>query len=153
MNMITAREKLVAVVSTLATEKRLEIEQLKQEYCGLTRSDFIWHYLLQSFSTMGRASGMHGLIGNKNNYQQVTYNALAALSPDDRRTQVRHVCHEAGIRMPDKKAEYILKCFDHVNMLGGLERAKSTLLAQQGREAKIRFLETFPGKPLTREKD
>ena len=129
----------------MAAEKHNEIELLKQEYCGLSRSDFIWHYLLQSFSTMGRTSGWHGLIGNKNNYQRVTYNALVALSPEDRRVQVWQVCREAGIRMPDKKADYILGCFDYVNRLGGLEITKSTLLAQPGREAKIRFLQTFPG--------
>lgn len=139
------RNRLIEVVSTLAVEKRLDLEKLKQEQCGLDRSDFIWHYLLQSFSTMGRASGWHGLIGDKSNYQRVTYNVLAAFSPEERRTQVQRVCREAGIRMPDKKADYILRCFDYVKLLGGPEIAKAKLLAQPGREAKIHFLQTFPG--------
>jgi len=145
MDKITARNRLVAVVRALAAEKRSELERLKLEHSGIARSDFIWHYLLQSFSTMGRASGWHGLIGNKDNYQRVTYNVLAALSPEDRRMQVWRVCREAGIRMPDKKADYILGCFDYVKKLGGLETAKAKLLAQPGHEAKIRFLQTFPG--------
>jgi hypothetical protein len=145
MDKTSARNRLVAVVRTLAAEKHFELERLKKEHRGLARSDFIWHYLLVSFSTMGRASGWHGLIGNKNNYQRVTYNVLAALSPEARRSQVRQVCKAAGIRMPDKKADYILGCFDYIKQLGGPETAKAKLLAQPGRERKIRFLQTFPG--------
>jgi thermostable 8-oxoguanine DNA glycosylase len=145
MDKTSARNRLVAVVRTLAIEKKAELERLKQEHRGLTRSDFIWHYLLVSFSTMGRASGWHGLIGNKNNYQRVTYNVLAALSLEARRSQVRQVCKVAGMRMPDKKADYILGCFDYIKQLGGPEAAKAKLLAQPGREAKIRFLQTFHG--------
>jgi len=140
-----AHNLLVSIIGKLAKEKQYELEKLKQEYNGIARPDFIWHYLLQSFSTMGRAAGWHGLIGNKNNYNRVTYNVLAALSPAERETQVRQVCHEAKIRMPDKKADYILGCFDYVKQLGGLEAAKTKLLTQSGREAKICFLQTFPG--------
>jgi hypothetical protein len=56
MDKAAARNRLVAVVCTFAAEKRTELERLKQEYSGLARPDFIWHYLLQSFSTMGRAA-------------------------------------------------------------------------------------------------
>lgn len=59
--------------------------------------------------------------------------------------KVRQVCRASGIRMPDKKADYILRCFEHVTRLGGPEAAKAKLLAQSGREAKIAFLQTFPG--------
>jgi hypothetical protein len=145
MDTAAARNRLVAVVRTLAAEKRTELEQLKQEHSGLARPDFIWHYLLQSFSTMGRASGWHGLIGNKNNYQRITYKVLTALAPEARRTQVRQVCIAAKVRMPDLKADYILRCFEYVKQLGGPEAAKAKLLTQPGREAKIRFLQTFPG--------
>lgn len=140
-----ARKQLIAIVCGLAEKKRDVLENLKKESSGLERDDFIWHYLLQSFSTMGRASGWHGLIGNVKNYQRVTYSALSALSLQDRINQVRLVCNESGIRMPTKKAEYIIGCFNHVNSLGGLEAAKSKLLAKPGREGKIRFLQTFPG--------
>ncbi len=145
MEKTVARNRLIAVVRTLAAEKRSELERLKQEYSGLARPDFIWHYLLQSFSTMGRASGWHGLIGNKENYQRITYNVLAALAPEARKTQVRQVCLAAKVRMPDRKSDYILQCFDYIRQLGGPEAAKANLFAQPGREAKIRFLQTFPG--------
>lgn len=145
MDKATAKTRLVGVVRALAADKRTELERLKEEHTGLARPDFIWHYLLQSFSTMGRAAGWHGLIGNQENYRRVTYSALAALTPEARAAQVRQVCRTAGIRMPDKKAEYILGCFDYVSRLGGPEAAKAKLLAQPGREAKIAFLQTFPG--------
>ncbi len=145
MDTNAAHRRLVAVVRTLAAEKRPELERLKEEASGLVRPDFIWHYLLQSFSTMGRAAGWHGLIGNQNNYNRVTYSALASLTPTARKLQIQQVCRASGIRMPDKKADYIIGCFNHVQLLGGPDAAKARLLAERGREAKIRFLQTFPG--------
>ncbi|MGA8139649.1 MAG: hypothetical protein WB948_03115 [Desulfobaccales bacterium] len=145
MDKTAARNRLAAVIRNLVTEKRFELERLKQEHSGLARPDFIWHYLLQSFSTMGRASGRDGLIVNENNYQRVTYNVLAALAPEARGKQISEVCRAAKVRMPDKKADYLLRCFDYVRQLGGLDAAKTKLLAQKGREGKIRFLQTFPG--------
>lgn len=145
MNKDAAKTRLVAVVRALASEKRAEIERHKEDQAGLDRPDFIWHYLLQSFSTMGRASGWHGLIGNRDNYRRVTFVALARLTPKARAARVREVCRKAGIRMPDQKAKYIMGCFDHVTNLGGLKAAKAELLAQPGRNGKIEFLQTFPG--------
>ena len=145
MDTTAGRNQLIAVVRTLAAEQRAELERLKQEASGLSRPDFIWHYLLQSFSTMGRASGWHGLIGNQDNYRSVTYPVLTALSPEARKQQVKQICRVARIRMPDRKANFILACFDYVQQLGGPEKAKSRLLAECGRDAKIRFLQTFPG--------
>jgi hypothetical protein len=145
MNGNTAKSRLVSIVRALATEKRPELERLKQGYSDIARPDFIWHYLLQSFATMGRASGWRGLIGNQENYRRVTYPALAALTLEDRDSQVRETCRAAGIRMPDRKASFILGCFEHITKLGGVEAVKSKLLSLPGREAKIAFLQTFPG--------
>lgn len=47
--------------------------------------------------------------------------------------------------MPNRKAGFILDCFEHVRQLGGPKEAKAQLLAQIGCEAKIRFLDAFPG--------
>ncbi len=145
MNGITAKSRLVGVVRALATEKRSELERHKQGYSNIARPDFVWHYLLQSFATMGRASGWRGLIGNQENYRRVTYPALAALTPEARDSQVRETCRAAGIRMPDRKANFILGCFEHIAKLGGVEAAKAKLLSLPGRDAKIAFLQTFPG--------
>ena len=140
-----AQSRLLLAVETLAIEKRPELERLKRGRIGLKRPDFIWHYLLQSFATMGRASGSKGLIQNQNNYRRVTYGALSKLTPGRRRKEVHEVCHVAKIRMPDIKAQYILDCFDYVKRMGGPEKAKEVLLRQPDREAKIKFLKGFPG--------
>jgi hypothetical protein len=145
MNGITAKSRLATIVKALAAEKRPELERHKQGYSDIARPDFIWHYLLQSFATMGRASGWRGLIGNQENYRRVTYPALAALTAKARDGQVRETCRAAGIRMPDRKAGFILGCFEYITKLGGVEAVKAKLLSLPGREAKIAFLQTFPG--------
>jgi hypothetical protein len=145
MDKSAARDRFVQVVRDLAAEKATDLERLKEEASGLERPDFMWHYLLQSFSTMGRAAGWHGLIGRQANYDRVTYPVLAALTPVARRQQVEQVCRAAHLRMPDRKATFICACFDYLQDLGGPEAAKGLLLAQQGRDAKIRFLQKFPG--------
>jgi hypothetical protein len=145
MDKISAMNRIIAVIRPIAIEKRSILDGYKANEPDLARPDFVWHYLLQSFSTMGRASGWHGLIGNPANYRRVTYEALAALTPGAREAQVREVCRAAKVRMPDRKADFIIGCFEHVRQLGGPEAAKARLLAQPGRDSKIRFLMRFPG--------
>jgi thermostable 8-oxoguanine DNA glycosylase len=145
MKKSSARDRLLAIIRPLAAQKMREINRGKRNRGDLKRRDFIWHYLLQSFATMGRASGAKGLIKDQSNYQRVTYEALAALTPKKRERQVREACRAAKVRMPDLKARYILECFQYVETLGGPEKAKNLLLAQPGREGKIHFLRTFPG--------
>lgn len=52
-----AQNRLVAVIRRLAIEKRATLDRLKANYSDLARPDFLWHYLLQSFATMGRSAG------------------------------------------------------------------------------------------------
>ncbi len=145
MDIDIAHKILVLIARDLAQEKQSTLNKLKAEYNNLSRPDFLWHYLLQSFSTMGRASGWEGLIGNKNNYNKLRYEALAELTPSNRARIVEQTCRDAKIRRPSIKAGYILKCFDQVKSLGGPESAKKMLFAQEGRERKIRFLKRFSG--------
>jgi hypothetical protein len=139
------RNRLAGIAMTLAAEKRDVLDNMKAEHDQLERADFLWHYLLQSFATMGRASGWRGLIGNKDNYNKLRYETLAALSLSKRAMQVEQTCKAAKIRMPGVKARYILQCFEQVKTLGGPEGAKNRLLAQPGRDAKIQFLKSFSG--------
>lgn len=139
------REKLVAAAKTIAVAHHDYLEKMKAEHAQLERSDFLWHYLLQSFATMGKASGWTGLIGTPANYNRLRFEVLGRLAVPSRKQQVELVCREAKIRMPLKKAGYILACFKQVRDLGGPEAAKKALLAQQGRDAKIRFLKRFTG--------
>jgi thermostable 8-oxoguanine DNA glycosylase len=145
MPYLSSKEKLATIAKRLAAKYKSKLDQLKQEHKELSRPDFIWHYLLQSFSTMGRAAGWRGLIGNKENYSRITYDELEKLSPEEREQVVRKTCKAAKIRRPDKKADFILGCYTHIQNLGGLIKAKETLLAQNGREGKIQFLMGFPG--------
>jgi thermostable 8-oxoguanine DNA glycosylase len=139
------QELLVSALKEVANQKVDMLNEHKKGYDGLERPDFLWHFLLQSFSTMGRSSGWDGLIGNKTNYNQVTFQELDSLPEKEREEQVIAVCRKAKIRMPDQKAEYILKCFKQVKELGGPEAAKESLLSLKGRDLKIKFLRQFHG--------
>jgi hypothetical protein len=142
---MTTGNHLAIMARRLAAKHRAKLKQLKSEHAQLKRPDFLWHYLLQSFATMGRASGWRGLIGNKANYNKLRFETLVKLSPKARRVQVEETSHAAKIRMPSIKAKYILNCFKQVRELGGLKAAKTKLLAQSGRERKIAFLKSFSG--------
>lgn len=139
------RKGLATIARSCARKHAAELKRQKADNAQLQRPDFLWHYLLQSFATMGRAAGWKGLIGNKSNYDRVTYEALAALSPGDRRRQVEETCRAAKIRMPSIKAKYILGCFETVRAMGGPGAAKEALLRQPGRDGKIRWLKELPG--------
>lgn len=141
----SAQARLAKVIKSLSKSKKSELDKLKANYADLERPDFLWHYLLQSFSTMGRSSGWYGLIGNKNNYNRVTFEAIKGIPAENRQTEVSKVCRTARIRMPDKKAQYIIGCFKYVTELGGPVAAKAALLSKRGRDAKIQFLKAFPG--------
>lgn len=145
MDTSNAQSRLADVIRSLATEKKSVLDQKKAGRIGLERPDFIWHYLLQSFSTMGRAAGWDGLIGNNKNYRRVAYEVIKALPPAQRLPHIQLVCQQAKIRMPNRKAEFILGCFYRIETLGGLGLVKAQLLATPGREAKIQFLDAFPG--------
>ena len=94
---------------------------------------------------MGRSAGWHGLIGNRANYNRITFPALEALPAYKRLQVAREVCRAAKVRMPERMGNFILGSFERVRGLGGPEAAKADLLAQPGREAKIRWLKAMPG--------
>ena len=131
MDTAVAQTRLVAVVRQLAVEKRADLDKHKENHADIALPDFLWHYLLQSFATMGRSAGWHGLIGNRSNYDRVKYPALQALPAADRRRVAREVCWAAKVRMPDRKGDYIVGCFDRVSGMGGPEAAKAQLLTRQ----------------------
>lgn len=63
----------------------------------------------------------------------------------DRLREACEVCRAAKVRMPDRKGHFIVGCFDRIRGMGGPEAAKDQLLAQRGRESKIRWLKEMPG--------
>jgi hypothetical protein len=144
-NLALVRRQLSNIVRSLANEKHEKLEQLKSECSQLNRPDFIWHYLLQSFATMGSVRGWDGLIGNSENYRKVTYEALDQLSPEDRLFVLEETLRKAKVRMPAKKACWLNQNFEYINKMGGLAAVNSRLLNTPGRVQKIEFLKSFTG--------
>jgi len=139
------RTRLAAVLRGLAMEKADTLAKLKANHRDLSRPDLVWHYLLQSFSTMGRAAGWHGLIGNHDNYAKVTFDALSVLNAKKRLARLDKTLRAAKVRMPGQKAERLANCFDRINELGGLSESRRQLLEAPGREGKLQFLMQFKG--------
>jgi len=74
------RRALVGSLKRLTPEMEETLRKNKAEGSkGMERPDFVWHFLLQSFATMGRSSGWDGLIGDRANYERVTFEALSRL--------------------------------------------------------------------------
>lgn len=144
-SMQESKESLVQVAKLVMDWHRGRIEHMKQRESDLQRDDFVWHYLLQSFSTMGRSTGWLGLIGTPENYNAVRYEYLQSLTKRSRLAHLKKICRKAKVRMPDKKAGFIAACFIKLEAEGGYLRAKEHLLAQQGTKAKIKYLKSFPG--------
>jgi hypothetical protein len=71
------REKLSLAARMLGSLKRPLLESQKAHYADLQRDDFLGHYLPQSFATLGGVSGWDGLIGNEDNYRQMSYDFLS----------------------------------------------------------------------------
>lgn len=123
---------------TLRTRKEEGLEQRD-------RPDFIWHSLLQSFATMGNARGWDGLVGNKANYNLVTFEALSGLDSVERLKRLDKVLRASKVRMPGKKAAWLGLNHEMIVEMGGPEETRRQALAQDGRELKIAFLKRFPG--------
>jgi thermostable 8-oxoguanine DNA glycosylase len=137
--------KVAEVARQLAVEKKARLDHLKAKHSDCERSDFLWHYLLQSFATMGGSAGWAGLIGNKANYSSVTFKAVENLPASDRNREILKVCRAAKLRWPERKAGYIVSAHDRIRSLGGLDAANKKLFAAHGREAKMKFLKSFTG--------
>ena len=112
---------------------------------ALERLDFVWHFLLQSFATMGNSRGWDGFIGNRDNYRRVTFEALSTLDRTERLKTLDEVLRAANVRMPGKKAVWIDLNHEMIAEMGGPKEAKKQALGQHGMEAKITFMKRFHG--------
>ena len=137
--------RIAEVARALASERKDWLEQKKSKHADVARPDFLWHYLLQSFATMGASSGWAGLIGDKLNYAKVTFEVLEGLGEAERKRQVLQTCRDAKLRWPERKARFIVDGLQRVSDLGGLPAATKRLFDAPGREAKMKFLKTFTG--------
>ncbi len=140
------RRALVDALKSPTPEMRETLRVLKEGgRKELERPDFVWHLLLQSFSTWGGSRGWEGLIGTKENYDRVTFEALSRLAPGDRYGVVLEVLRTAKVNRPKNKAGLLVRNHDLIDKMGGPEEAKRLALAQEGREAKMAFMRRFYG--------
>jgi hypothetical protein len=139
------REKLISLLKNVPGYMTKRLNELKAECIGLERNDFIWHYILQSFSTMGNSRGHAGLILNKNNYNQVTFEAVKDLNPESRLAHFDSILRRAGVRMPRQKAQWLNTNYEKIVAFGGLKETKKIALEQNGTQAKIDFMTKFSG--------
>jgi hypothetical protein len=140
------RRALVDALRSPTPEMRATLRVLKEKGSReLERPDFVWHLLLQSFSTWGSSRGWEGLIGNEENYQRVTYETLSRLGPQARLRELGEVFRRARIRFAPTKARLMARNFDLIAEMGGPEEARRLALALEGREAKMIFMRRFWG--------
>jgi len=143
---VDKREQLVRILRKPKPTMRDRLEQYKRDGAReLDRPDFLWHFLLQSFATMGNSRGWQGLIGNQARYVRVTFEALAPLSPADRVARLEETLAAAGVRMTKKKARWLAENFTKIEAMGGLAAAKREALAQSDASGKIAFMKQFAG--------
>lgn len=139
------KKEFINRVKYITKREKNKLEELKSNHSDLKREDFLWHYLLQSFSTMGNSRGWYGLIGNIDNYNQLKFEFLGTVDDANRFEHIRAICWRAKIRMPDQKAEFINNCYNKIKDFGGPRKAKDILLNKEGRNNKIKFLKEFSG--------
>ncbi len=141
------RKKLIDLLKYPMQDMKTKLAKLKQDgQLGLSRKDFIWHYILQSFATWGRSKGFAGLIENKDNYNKITYEALERFSNDESRLkQIEETLNAANIRYSQRKAQFLLINYCLIKEMGGLEATKRKGLETAGKAEKIKFLHQFKG--------
>jgi hypothetical protein len=146
MNEGLKRLALVESLKVITPEKMDEMLGSREaDHEALERPDFVWHFLLQSFATMGNSRGWDGLIGNRDNYGRVTFEALYALDRTERLNRLDEVLRAANVRMPGKKAVWLDHNYEMITEMGGPEEARRQALAHDGMEAKIAFMKRFHG--------
>lgn len=142
---MSVKKKLARIAKQLAKLKTDYLSKGKAKESEIKKENIVWHLLLQSFSTMGKSSGWHGMIGNKENYNELIYDKIKSMKAKERLPHLDRICRAAKVRMPQQKAGYILGCFNKIEEEGGLIAVREKLLNKGGREEKVKYLKSFPG--------
>lgn len=140
-------DRLVKFLTNLPSDMRGKLEELKKDGSEQAkRSDFLWFILLQSFSTMGNSRGWHGLIGVKENYNRIAYDyVMSEVDKEKRLTHFDMVLRDAKVRMPTKKAEWLVSNLNRIEAYGGIINANKIAFSKNGCEEKIKFIKEFDG--------
>src|SRR5690348_9148180 len=141
-----ARERMIAVVKSVAAKHRDKLAEIQSKAAKVLQcEDWLWESLLLSFATMGRSAGAV-LVRDRELHNKVMYKSLAKLPRNERKRLLKTTLRAAKlVRMPDKKANWLFDAFERISEMGGALSAKESLLSQPGREAKLRFLQSFDG--------
>jgi hypothetical protein len=142
---VLLRNKLVNLLNNLSADKHKKLEEMKDTSEELNRHDIVWHLLLCSMSTMGNSRGYEGLIENRDNYNQVSYESLSKHSAEQRYKILQDTLKTAKVRMPLQKALWLNENFEIIEKIGGIKKTKELAFAQKGTEAKIEFMKQFHG--------
>ncbi len=139
------RKKLIELLKDISPEMKRLLAQSKRNNKEIKRTDFIWHALLCSVSTLGNERGYEGLIRNQTNYERVKFETLSKIQKSKRLAHTDRVLRDSKVRMPAQKARWLFENHEIISGMGGVEKVSVLALEQKGREAKIRFLKTFVG--------
>jgi len=139
------RGRIAKAARELAVLHKDRLDALKAHHEECARPDFLWHFLLQSFATMGGSAGWAGLVGDPSNYSRVTFEAVERIPATKRHSHIRQACSDAKVRWPDRKAGFLVSAFDRIAALGGLAAANKALFEAPGRAGKLKFLASFKG--------
>ena len=143
---MNTRQTLITELKRLAVDRAETLDQLRQHAAEVrAKPDWLWHELLVSFATWGNSRGWDGLIGDKENYNALAFDALATLSAEARAERVLEVCRRAKIRMPDKKATMLCHNFDWLHARGGPADVGAQVLAHDSAKAVCAHLEKLAG--------
>lgn len=137
-------QRLAGALRQLAVEQADRLDELRARARALERPDFLWWALVQAASTWGSSRGAAGVEAPENR-RRLAYREVRALSPRARTAHLRRVLGDAGVRWAPRKAGYLARAVEQLEALGGAAAARRALLAQEGFEAKARFLRRFPG--------
>jgi endonuclease III len=137
--------KLADIAKRIHAENPGYLDNLKTGVSKLNNDDFLWYLLLQIFLNHEVSDDDKAPNRYRDNYNQVTFDALEKLSSVERALIVKEFCQTTQVSMQEMKANFILGCFNVINEMGGLKQVTKNLLSAEGRRGKIRFLLQFPG--------
>lgn len=126
---------LSAVVRHVWTrpDVKAKMKCLKGKASEFSRSDFIWHEILGSFSTMGNARVSK--LMEPANYKKVVFPALQKVPARKRTAHIRTIFRNAKVRYANKKADWLAENVERIKRLGGWLRQKGRWRTPMGRVA------------------
>ena len=104
--------------------------------------DFLVQKILPRIIRRGRT----GLISTESNYRRIAYDYVKReVNESERPEHFDRVLRDAKVRMPGKKAGWLVSNLDRIESCGGVTEANRIAFSIRGRTEKIRFMKAFDG--------